>query len=127
MADTFVWTPRRARVPRLRFISPAPSQSGMWALAEHARFYRIESLDDEGKQQMKVLVVEDDQTSRRFLETLFSRLGECETACNGREAVDAFRLALQDGRRYDVVCMDIMMPEMDGQEALRQIRALEKE
>jgi hypothetical protein len=45
---------------------------------------------------------------------------------NGREAVDAFRGAHDGGRNYDLICMDIMMPEMDGQAALKQIRALEE-
>ena len=45
---------------------------------------------------------------------------------NGREAVDAFRVAHDGGRNYDLICMDIMMPEMDGQAALKQIRALEE-
>jgi len=76
---------------------------------------------------MKTLIVEDDFTSRLLLQTLLSRYGECHIAVNGREAVKAFRMAAGDGSPYDLICMDIMMPEMDGQEALRQVRALEEE
>ena len=47
-------------------------------------------------------------------------------AVNGREAVDAVRSSLEMGKKYDLICMDIMMPEMDGREAVAQIRALEK-
>jgi len=75
---------------------------------------------------MKTLIVEDDFTSRRLLQTLLSPYGECHIAVNGREAVDAFRVAYDSGRSYDLICMDIMMPEMDGQTALKQIRALEE-
>ena len=75
---------------------------------------------------MKTLIVEDDFTSRLFLQTFLSRYGECHIAVNGREAVKAFRMAAGDGSPYDLICMDIMMPEMDGQEALRQVRALEE-
>jgi two-component system chemotaxis response regulator CheY len=71
---------------------------------------------------MKSLIVEDDFTSRLLLETILSRFGQCHVAVNGQEAVDAFRMAQKDGFSYDLICMDIMMPEMDGQEALQQIR-----
>ena len=76
---------------------------------------------------MKTLIVEDDFTSRLLLQASLSPYGECHVAVNGKEAVEAFQTARQEGRRYDLICMDIMMPEMDGQEALRQIRNLEDE
>jgi two-component system chemotaxis response regulator CheY len=75
---------------------------------------------------MKTLIVEDDFTSRLLLQTFLSRYGECHIAVNGREAVDAVRSALERGERYDLICMDIMMPEMDGREAVKQVRALEE-
>jgi two-component system chemotaxis response regulator CheY len=76
---------------------------------------------------MKTLIVEDDFTSRLVLQTFLSRYGECHIAVNGREAVEAFRSALESGQHYDLVCMDIMMPEMDGREAVKRVRALEQE
>ena len=75
---------------------------------------------------MKTLIVEDDFTSRLVLQTFLSRYGECHLAVNGREAVQAFSSALEQGQAYDLVCMDIMMPEMDGRTAVRQLRALEE-
>jgi two-component system, chemotaxis family, chemotaxis protein CheY len=75
---------------------------------------------------MRTLVVEDDFTSRLLLQTFLSRYGECHLAVNGKEAVAAFSAARESGQRYDLVCMDIMMPEMDGQTAVREIRALEE-
>ncbi|GAB7079143.1 response regulator [Megalodesulfovibrio paquesii] len=75
---------------------------------------------------MRVLIVEDDFTSRKLMQTILSPYGECDVAVNGREAVEAFQLALDNENPYDLVCMDIMMPEMDGQEALKQIRAIER-
>jgi two-component system chemotaxis response regulator CheY len=61
-----------------------------------------------------------------LLQTFLSRYGECHIAVNGREAVEAFRSAFEQGQRYDLICMDIMMPEMDGREAVRQVRAFEE-
>ena len=76
---------------------------------------------------MRFLIVEDDFTSRRLLQKILAPFGDCEVAVNGREAVDAVTLALDEGRPYDLICLDIMMPEMDGQEALQLIRQRELE
>lgn len=75
---------------------------------------------------MRTLIVEDDFTSRLLLQTFLSRYGECHIAVNGKEAVAAFRAARESGQWYDLICMDIMMPEMDGQTAVKEIRALEE-
>ena len=74
-----------------------------------------------------MLVVEDDFACRVLLQKFLSRYGECHIAINGREAVNAYRSALGEGCGYDLICMDIMMPEMDGREAVGQIRALEEQ
>ena len=79
-----------------------------------------------GGGHLRMLLVEDDFASRLVLQTFLSRYGECHIAVNGREAVEAFRSAMEMGQRYDLICMDIMMPEMDGREAVRQVRALEE-
>ncbi len=76
---------------------------------------------------MRALIVEDDFTSRKLLQKILSPHAECDIAVNGQEAVQAFRMALAEGRPYDLVTMDIMMPEMDGQQALKHIRQIEKE
>src|ERR1700728_2913498 len=75
---------------------------------------------------MRTLIVEDDFTCRLLLQSFLSQYGECHIATNGKEAVAAFCAADEKGERYDLICMDIMMPEMDGQTAVRQIRALEE-
>ncbi len=76
---------------------------------------------------MKTLIVEDDFTSRLLLQELLKKYGPLHTAVNGQEAVDAVDASLVAGEPYDLICLDIMMPEMDGQTALQEIRLLEKE
>jgi two-component system chemotaxis response regulator CheY len=75
---------------------------------------------------MRTLIVEDDFTSRILLQSFLSQYGECHIAVNGLEALAAFRSAQKAGQPYDLICMDIMMPEMDGQTAVREIRAIEE-
>jgi two-component system chemotaxis response regulator CheY len=76
---------------------------------------------------VKTLIVEDEFTSRALLRELLKRFGAPKVAMNGREGVEAVRAALEAGTPFDLICLDIVMPEMDGQEALRQIRMLETE
>jgi two-component system, chemotaxis family, chemotaxis protein CheY len=78
---------------------------------------------------LRILLVEDDFACRFLLQTFLARYGECYVAVNGREAVDVFRSTVALGlpwQPFDLICMDIMMPEMDGREAVRQIRAIEE-
>ena len=75
---------------------------------------------------MKTLIVEDDFTSRLLLQKFLKSYGPSHTAVDGREAVEAVRMALESGEPYDLICLDIMMPEMDGQQALREIRVQEE-
>jgi two-component system, chemotaxis family, chemotaxis protein CheY len=74
---------------------------------------------------MKILIVDDDFTSRTTLQHMLQPCGTCHTAVNGHEAVEAFRQAIQENEPYDLVCLDIQMPGMDGQAALKEMHKLE--
>jgi len=76
---------------------------------------------------MRALIVEDNLINRQLLLKLLSPFGEIEVAVDGKEAVDIFHKSLALGERYSLICMDIMMPEIDGYEALAQICQLEAE
>ncbi|HIJ82350.1 MAG TPA: response regulator [Desulfuromonadales bacterium] len=76
---------------------------------------------------MKILIVEDDFLSRKLMLTYLSQLGECDVAANGTEAVEAFMMAGNMGKSYDLITLDIMMPDLSGQEVLKQIRYIEEE
>ncbi|WP_027179497.1 response regulator [Maridesulfovibrio bastinii] len=75
---------------------------------------------------MRILVVEDELASRKFMTHVMGRYGECLFATDGAEAVTMFKQALLDNDPFDLVCMDIMMPRMDGHEALKMLRKVEK-
>jgi two-component system chemotaxis response regulator CheY len=72
------------------------------------------------------LIVEDDFTSRLLLQEILKRFGEIHLAVNGKEAFAAVGAAMDAGPPYDLICLDVMMPEMDGSEALQQIRSMEE-
>lgn len=74
---------------------------------------------------MKILIAEDDMVSRRFLEKFLSKYGECEVTVDGMEAIKAFLNAWSENTPFDLICLDIMMPRLDGLTALRRIRDLE--
>ena len=76
---------------------------------------------------MRFLITEDDFVTRRLMQKYLSDYGTCDIAVNGSEAVEAFRLAIEENEPYDLICMDIMMPEMDGRQALKAIRQIESE
>lgn len=57
---------------------------------------------------------------------MLSELGECDVAAKGDEALDAYVEAQQRGKPYDLICLDIMLPNLSGQEILREIRRHEE-
>jgi len=75
---------------------------------------------------IKTLIVEDDFTTRVMLQEILKVYGDTHIAVNGREAIDAVQAAIKAGKPYDLICLDIMIPEIDGQDVLKQIRDMEK-
>lgn len=76
---------------------------------------------------MRILIAEDDFASRKAILKFLSVYGECDVTVDGMEAIDAFMMALEEDDPYDLVCLDVMMPIMDGYQALKNIRDIEKE
>ncbi len=74
---------------------------------------------------MKILIAEDDVMTRAVLQEMLTEVGTTHAVENGRQAIDLFTQALKERDPFDLVCLDIMMPEMDGQETLLRIRKVE--
>jgi len=78
------------------------------------------------KTELRMLIVEDDFMVRQIIRDILEPYGTVDIVVNGEEAIQAFRVAWRRQQPYDLICMDIMMPIMDGNTALVAIREMEK-
>jgi CheY-like chemotaxis protein len=90
----------------------------------------FESLDEdpsqdkiEHEEEFKILIAEDNEVNRWFMEILFKKHGyKCDLVCDGLEAIEAYKK-----KDYDMIFMDCQMPIMDGYKATEEIRSMEDE
>ncbi len=75
---------------------------------------------------MNILIIEDDVTSGKVLSRILQPYGTVTIATDGRQGLYSFKDALRNKVPYDLVFLDIMMPEIDGQEVLMEIRKTEE-
>ena len=75
---------------------------------------------------MRILIVEDDIPSARLLERLLTKYGKSDIAFTGPQALEAFKYALEIKDHYDVIFLDILLPSMNGQTVLKEIRSIEE-
>lgn len=74
---------------------------------------------------LKVLIVEDEPVSRKLLEQLMQPYAKSQSAVNGQQAFMAFISAMEKGEPFDLICLDIILPEIDGGSVLNGIRKFE--
>ncbi len=75
---------------------------------------------------MKSIVVDDEASCRKSLQSFLDRYGCCDLFSDGNSALDAIQSALASSEPYQLLCLDIMLPGMDGPTLLRQIREAEQ-
>ena len=75
---------------------------------------------------MKILIADDEPVSRKLLELIMTSYGECGTVENGKAAIEAFKTAWENGKFFDLITLDISMPDISGLDVLLQIREMEK-
>lgn len=74
---------------------------------------------------MRILVADDEFASRSILLARLQQLGSCDVACDGAEAAIAVEEAYKHAKPYDLLCLDLLMPEKNGDEVLRTLRHVE--
>ncbi|HPG41417.1 MAG TPA: response regulator [bacterium] len=74
---------------------------------------------------MRILVVDDDYVSRTKLKSLLSAYGDCDAVPNGEMALEMFQKSHADAMPYNLITMDIEMPDLTGQEVVHRIRKWE--
>ena len=77
--------------------------------------------------KVRILIAEDDLISRKYISKILSKYGECDITIDGMEALDAYLLSIKEEKPYDLICLDIMMPKVDGIRILKAIKTLEKQ
>ena len=75
---------------------------------------------------MRILIVEDDPVSAEVLSGLLSPYGDSEVAVDGEQGFTMYQKSLSEEEPFSLICLDIMLPKMDGQAVLQEIRSTEE-
>ncbi len=86
---------------------------------------KVKQEEKKAGKKKKILIVEDDFASRKFIMKFMQQYGECDVTVDGLEATEAYMAAVDDDEPYDLICLDVMMPLMDGYQVLKLIRDME--
>ncbi len=75
---------------------------------------------------MRILIAEDEKVSATLLHEVLLNWASVDVARDGLEAFELYKKAYDDRKIYDVICLDIMMPHLSGQQVLEKIRDFER-
>ena len=92
--------------------------------AETSAFERVVAAENDQHAALRVLIVDDNATAREVLAAMVTSFGwQAETATSGAEAIQRMEAATAAGHSFDILCVDWIMPGMDGWETIQHIRA----
>jgi two-component system chemotaxis response regulator CheY len=80
----------------------------------------------EKKDLIRILVLEDDPVSGKLITNYLEPYGDCDLVTDGKSAVEFFQKAIQTDDRYQLIFVDIMVPEIQGHDVVRMIREMEQ-
>lgn len=87
------------------------------------KLMKFEKYMPDSMKKLNILLAEDDEMIEKITSFYLRRIGhEVEVAKNGHEAIQMFQ-----NKQYDLILMDIQMPEMDGLQAVKEIRKIEED
>lgn len=76
---------------------------------------------------INILIIDDENTARMAMESIFSSYGSCKSFATGKDAISVYKNFLKDGDKFDLILLDIFLENESGWEILLKIRQLEKE
>jgi two-component system chemotaxis response regulator CheY len=76
---------------------------------------------------MRTLVVDDELVSRKKMMKILADFGQCEGVINGKAAISTVKTALEEWKLYDLITLDVSMPDISGTDVLTAIRNMETE
>ncbi|MFH2058706.1 MAG: response regulator [Pseudomonadota bacterium] len=76
---------------------------------------------------MRTLVVDDELVSRKKMAKILNHFGPCDSVKNGKAAISVVKTAVEENNQYDLITLDISMPEISGTQVLTAIREIEEE
>ncbi len=76
---------------------------------------------------MKILIAEDDLGTQKILKKFLERFGECTVVDDGAKALAVFSQAHEEEDLFDILFLDILMPQMSGHQLLQAVREFEHE
>lgn len=87
---------------------------------------RAKIVTKKGEFMWRILVVDDDFVSRKLIVEMLKGKAECDVAASGMEAIEAYNVSVREDHLYDLILLDISMPDIEGIEVLRRIRENEE-